>query len=61
MLHIDWLLTHAWEVWLDEIFDKYFLTQLAKIQHVPGNICFNFFFSSCYQVLGKLPPRKVVP
>ena len=30
MQHIDWLLTYVWEVWLDEIFDEYSLTQLSK-------------------------------
>ena len=26
--HTDWLLTYVWEVWLDEIFDKYSQTQV---------------------------------
>ena len=47
MQHIDWLLTYVWEVWLDEIFDKYSLIQLSKLQHVLSNICFDFFFSFC--------------
>ena len=47
MQHIDCLLTYNWGVWQDEIFDKYSLIQLSKLQHVRVNICFDFFFSFC--------------
>ena len=39
------------EVWLDKKFDKYPLTQLSRQQHVRGSICFDFFFSSCDQLV----------
>ena len=35
-------LTYVWEVWLDEIFDKYPSAQLSKSEYVRGNICFSF-------------------